>query len=555
MATAKNLPCNTPGIRAHITIITHDDNIVVRGYAVDENTLIRIDDSKLHQHTVQKESEVPHATTYVVAAIDTEQHKSRTKSIASTHRTNADTYYSNIFSNCPDLSSMGKPEWGGTTHAQSTNYLIHSLLPRMDKYGPDICAEDIDNIKKDLVSRAVENKRGQRSLDVAKKSVHNELSRAVYIYNNVCEQHPDYDLPDIDFSLVRPSKVGSLEQFKSLPDDIRIKFAYLINKLAASGVGLALGAGMMFYCSLRTGEAVAPMIGDFAVNDKYATYPVTHRMAGDLRTDILKTIAAYRVVVLPKAMTDMISEHIKMLIDSNIPMDDVLSAPLVTQELSPTEYCDERILSAFCKELLIACGCTAEYMRGAMSLQHIEPDLGAGDDGGYNTDITAYILRRDGCSRACNICGLDADIVDYLIGHANERNRKKDYLTPEAQSAIARALELYVPLPKHSAHPGYSQVPLISGTNITIDGSNCYDFVANEPIVLLLHITTVEPNEIFSIVSNGDIVTAPTATSSPYSTRKQSRPPIGIFRERDYYNRIIAEADQIDISNLINKYK
>ena len=69
-----------------------------------------------------------------------------------------------------------------------------------------------------------------------------------------------------------------------------------------------------------------------------------------------------------------------------------------------------------------------------------EPDL---VDVEKITDVTAYILRRDWATRACNICRLRPDQVDYLMGHSIQKDKKR-LSDPETRLLIAWALERYV---------------------------------------------------------------------------------------------------------------
>ena len=102
-----------------------------------------------------------------------------------------------------------------------------------------------------------------------------------------------------------------------------------------------------------------------------------------------------------------------------------------------------------------------------------EPDM---DDGGNAlTDVTAYLLRRSGCTYLCNCTAVPLPdgrsvmphgLVDALMGHRlrSEDAWWADWIKREDNWAvIAQVLEGIILDPDHSAHPAFtSALPIVS---------------------------------------------------------------------------------------------
>ena len=103
----------------------------------------------------------------------------------------------------------------------------------------------------------------------------------------------------------------------------------------------------------------------------------------------------------------------------------------------------------------------------------VEPDM---DDGGNAlTDVTAYLLRRSGCTYLCNCASVPLPdgrsvmphgLVDALMGHRlrNEDAWWADWIKREDNwPVIAQVLEGIILDPDHSAHPAFaSALPIVS---------------------------------------------------------------------------------------------
>lgn len=103
----------------------------------------------------------------------------------------------------------------------------------------------------------------------------------------------------------------------------------------------------------------------------------------------------------------------------------------------------------------------------------VEPDM---DDGGNAlTDVTAYLLRRSGCTYLCNCASVPLPdgrsvmphgLVDALMGHRlrNEDAWWADWIRREDNwPVIAQVLEGIILDPDHSAHPVFaSALPIVS---------------------------------------------------------------------------------------------
>ncbi len=105
------------------------------------------------------------------------------------------------------------------------------------------------------------------------------------------------------------------------------------------------------------------------------------------------------------------------------------------------------------------CGLTQEAIEAARELQRLEPDIGVE---GETVTVEAYILRRDRASRWVSRCGLEADAVDYILGHKRQipSDLQKDYRLPEEQTLIAQCLERDIYNPAISRNPAYRPISL-----------------------------------------------------------------------------------------------
>ena len=307
-----------------------------------------------------------------------------------------------------------------------------------------------------------------------------------------------------------------------MPGDVRTAFVTLLLKNGHKGC--MLGAALMYCAGLRTSEAAAPDIGDIVNYGNYGTLNVLTQNLDGERSDTLKTKSAYRVVVVSKIMLDLIEARKSYLYKLGYRESEVTNMPCVAMDDDPTQRATSEELSAYAKAALIASGCAEQYISSAARMNSRE----SGNDGlGSGRDsVAAYVLRRDWCSRACNVCGMPMEMVDYIIGHANKDNRGDNYLTPEKQKEIAKMLERHVTIPAYSLHPAHFPHRLKPGDDDTIMGYTIHNFCAEKDVEVTLDLVCLEPDDAIWVTApqNANVV-ATRQKDTP--ERRSVRSPIG----------------------------
>ena len=338
------------------------------------------------------------------------------------------------------LQKGGKRGWNDETFHKTIVYCLNNVFPRLDRYGFEICEEDIHTIQEELIQKAYESKCSNSKRDDSERSVAAQLYRADYVYQRLREQFPD--LPRLDLKLDKRGPRIQAEQCKALPDKVRVMLSRLLLRLIATPYGgQALAAAFMLFCGLRTSEAAGVFFRDIGYHDTFGSMFVQHQEQNGKITDILKTTNAYRSVILPKILLDFVDLRIAFLQDLGFSRDRIMELPIASAAGNPEILTRSNMISALVRELLLLCGITDDFLQVTRDLTDWEPDI-VGEE--KVIVVAAYILRRDFGTRACHICGFTMDEVDYLLGHAAKSRRLHDYKTPEKKKELAWKLERYV---------------------------------------------------------------------------------------------------------------
>lgn len=445
-------------------------------------------------------------------------------------------------------NSMAKSTWGKSTIHSTYTYMEKNVLPVLDSMGTDISSADMDALKKKLVEKAAKNKRSYRSPDIAERSVSSYLQRINWILSQMCLYDPS--LPLVQFDVDASSPVSVQEKEKSIPDAVRVILAWALLSLASNG--LALGVAAMLLLGLRTAEACAVQIGSLRLREGwFVVCPVLYQMKNGERIPILKTKAAYRYTIGGPLMVRLIElrcQHLRLLGYSE---DEIAQMPLVSASSDSTRYADPSDLSAYAKDLLLACGYEEERMRAAYLLMEIAPD--SDGQGGKETEVTAYILRRDWLTRALHCCGMSAQDADYLIGHANDANQQTDYTNPDVQWELALQLERYVFLPDYTQNPYYVPIHVKPGRVKVTDiekFNGCRVVAEDGPVEIQFDLTTDESGETFTLTTSGQLsVPVSHQYSRPDSPEKRrGRPLVRSLEPRSYYQTLIERAKEINLT-------
>lgn len=378
--------------------------------------------------------------------------------------------------------------WAQSTYDGTLSYLRDSIAPRMDRFGEDLCNEDLKKIADDLIERASKSRRGKTAADgraaekdiaAARQQVIAKLDRCRRLYELARTQYPQSGLPDVHFPVYERVKVSKVEQPKELPADTRVVFANMLWLLANQGDARAYNAALMLYVGLRTGEAAAPKIGDIALadDDKYGSYFVAGKIRGGTYEPYPKTQAGYRTIILGSELVQFVQLRIRQLQEIGCTAQEIDDMPLGTT--------NDAELSAFVRKLLLFAGCDSQMITDNVS-ESAQID---------HADISAYILRRDWATRMANCCGMPMDMLDKLLGHARRDNAKRDYATPAQQQRIAAIIDRCVLIPQLSQSPAAQPLILPNNTSLVLEENIRHQFITGEDRTVNLDIQALEPGQ------------------------------------------------------------
>ncbi len=545
---------------------TANRDLVVRIYARKSGTLLyakgidvktRIEipgcKAKLRLPLPLNEKQVPDFERMLIRKIEVKFEKLTAPTQQNTVHSEAGIYTA-AFATIDDKSIFHQDSWNDDTFNKSISYFEKQVLPLLDNLGLDISREDIRSLHEELITRAKAHSKSYGIHNNVAYNLSGRMYRIDRMYQVLRDASQTFNLLDIDLCMNNKRKKIQTEQPKALPNHMRIMLARLFFRLIATTFGgLALAAAMMLFTNLRTAESAAVYFGKIKKYNTYAKYFVEYQEKDRKATNLLKTDNAYRWVILPQIMTDLLAERYNYLISLGYSDDYIKTLPITYIEGDPSVLTRSHDISAFVRKLLLLIGCNDRYFAAIYNLMHEEPDI---VDNEKVNDVSAYILRRDWATRACNVCGLKSDQVDYLIGHAIKKGQKVDYQTPESQAAMAYALERYVFDPDHSRNPAFSPIELNPGKRVDFLPSQAFVFEAKEKEVLL-EITAsciepgIAPKIIISPGSTGISITRFSIIDRPES--RQTRPLIGDIMAVETYVHWIDKANNIDLKKLEEK--
>lgn len=318
---------------------------------------------------------------------------------------------------------------------------------------------------------ALARKNTDRGEANALMTANKHITEANLLYESSRYVLPQYDLPPIEIPLFITESIVPPEQAKALPRDDLVRLAELI-RLDSSKTPLATGAALMLCCLLRPAE-VCPKYGEIVDCDNFGVYAAVHNVFNGERVSTMKTSNAYRQVILPKYVMDIVRDSREVLCSQGYSCEEIKDAYIVHHHQDIRRPADPRDISSYVKNKLELLGYNSNYWLGMELVVQAEPDM---DDGGNAlTDVTAYLLRRSGCTYLCNCTAVPLPdgrsvmphgLVDALMGHRlrSEDAWWADWIKREDNWAvIAQLLEGIILDPDHSAHPAFaSALPIVS---------------------------------------------------------------------------------------------
>ena len=318
---------------------------------------------------------------------------------------------------------------------------------------------------------ALARKNTDRGEANALMTANKHITEANLLYESSRYVLAQYDLPPIEIPLFRTEGIVPPEQAKALPRDDLVRLAELI-RLDSTETPLAAGAALMLCCLLRPAE-VCPRYGEIIDFGSFGVYAAVHNVSSGKRVSTMKTRNAYRQIVLPKYVMDIVRNNREALRRQGYSDEDIKDAYIVHHRQDIHRPADPRDISSYVKNKLELLDYNSEYWLGLEMVVQAEPDMD--DHGNALTDVTAYLLRRSGCTYLCNCTSVPLPdgrsvmphgLVDALMGHhlRSENAWWVDWIRREDNwPVIAQVLESIILDPNHSAHPAFAPaLPTIS---------------------------------------------------------------------------------------------
>lgn len=357
-----------------------------------------------------------------------------------------------------------------------------------------------------------------------------------YLYLQLRIQYPELYLPDVSLPAVYTEKPLPKEQSKALTPEVRMNFVALLEQQKDNG--LATG-GVLMIGMARTAEAVAVRFGDIQFFEDYSVVTLIAQGDGVTYIERMKSDSSYRKTVVGKWGTHFLLERKRQLLAEGYSEEAIQTMYVVSPDNDPTAMASPNHLSAYLKLLLYQAGCTPDFWLNLGALMEKEPDLD--EDGKPCLDATAYILRRDGCTVLCNVCGIDPYLVDSMMGHCLPRAYLVDWPAYLRNSDNWPVLAAQVERMVH--HPDYTCNPLLAPQILSQEkafyestlGQKGYCFQAdpngNQPITVEFHVQATEMDDFIRLETKGTIVTH----ESRSSLDKNFAPIIGAVYSRKVY--------------------
>lgn len=460
---------------------------------------------------------------------------------------------------CPSederMRRLNGENWAYSTFRAAYTYLIYQILPRLDALGPHPTQEDIRKIHEDLVEQASNSKVSLGIHAQARKNLIPKLRRCDVLYQQMQSLMSRYGLPELDLRM-EGCAVPDVEQCKSLPDAVRIRFAaILMLQVETPWGGIALSLGFMLLCGLRTSESAALYFQNLEDTGDTWMFWVRQRLDGDTVTPILKTESSYRRLPVARFLRDMLSLRRRWLEGQGYTPAEIDHLPISGRPEDPTRFAPCYQISAAGRALLLASGCGETYWEGVRDLMRKEPDpLG---EGGGLSDITAYALRRDFASRAANHCGVSAKELDYALGHKVQGSvlDKRAFYSTDNLAEFGRKLERYVFDPNHSGNPAYLPIEIHGDQEIPLFPSPETHLHFQDDMVIQLWVQSVDAGKtIQALFSDGEILEVRHTSVPDPPQERHVRPLLGENRTQSWYEEQIAEARSEKTRQIVERH-
>lgn len=273
------------------------------------------------------------------------------------------------------------------------------------------------------------------------------------------------DLPPIripQFDVNRA--IVSAEQCKAISRDKLVQMGHIFFR-DVEKTSLAVGAIIMMCCMTRTAE-VCPKYKEILHCGDYGVYAILTQSNGECRVGRTKTKNSNRIIILPKFAMDAMEKRRNYLLSQKYSEAEIEDSYVVSADADIHHVMNPKKLSAYIKDVMNRVGFDATYWNTVTEVMGQEPDTDT--YGNVLTDITAYVLRRSGCTYLMNCaacpqvdgmsCATPFGLVDTLMGHAlrpEDREWKNWIKRDDNWPLVAQMMESIVIDPNHSAHPAF----------------------------------------------------------------------------------------------------
>lgn len=467
----RDFRCRFQGVSVHITCHPckgHSSTINLTGYLfASDNSNVRFGGKKIMKN--KPLSGVDEYVKQLISRLESEYQHTFTASDACLVESN-NAIYSTLYSNltAEEKRSLCPSTWvAQRTIEGGLAYFTHTMLPLLDALGTDITASDRQEITDKIVAQASTHGRGSQNRVLALSTADRHIYDFNRLYSNfrLLSKSSNHFLPEIELPRLILSRAPETEQIKSLPPAVLQSFCNLLAENIDNP--LTAGAVMMLAGMLRTGEACAVRWKDinYSSDNQFANYTVTKQVVRNRLTNILKTRQSARLVILPSFAVSLLEKIFYNLVQSVAESQPVGQMFIVSGRMGDDGIINPDLLSAYIKDLLIKAGLSEQSWSGLEQVMRDEPDYDA--DGTAESDPSAYILRRTGCTLYINMAGVDPDLIDLMMGHklyTGQDKVWKSYLgCVDNQAIVAAKMERVIFHPEHSKNPACSPI-VIDGT-------------------------------------------------------------------------------------------
>jgi len=341
---------------------------------------------------------------------------------------------------------------------------FYRVLELLDEMGDSVDENDMVQLEQKLAEQAASHGNALGDPEFSRQgNVRRTLANFIRMYPLLRLRCPG--LPDIPMPILRgTSKKVGVERCKALPMPNLVLLYQLLLREAAK-TPRALGVALMLLSGCRTGEACAVKFDSIEIKVvgrlMYGAYAIEYTADGNVRSVRAKTDKSYRLIIMPMEMVILVNLRIQELKDQGYTEGEIQDMYLVSLEEDP--YVMESVgrVSAYGRELLLRVGVTSDYWDAVRRAMWIDHDLDAFRK--PEKDPTAYALRRAAITIWTNICGMDPDLADVLVGHTvrGDGGRLRKYVSrPDSWPVIAEQMSHMVYDPAHTGNPAFCPIVL-----------------------------------------------------------------------------------------------